>query len=90
MDGVTLTDWLRETYFDDQKRTYFSEKDIEAVGGLLQSMMQYRPSNRPRASQLLNHKWFQTNPFTRHGFENADSEKIPHSIGLEQEPLVAT
>ncbi len=73
-DRVTLADWLQETYFDDQKRAYFSKADIEILGGLLQSMMQYRPSSRPRASQSLNHIWFQKNPFPRHGFEAVDSQ----------------
>lgn len=66
-DRVTLADWLQETYFDDEKKTYFSKADIEIAGELLQSMLQYRPSNRPQASQLLQHRWFQKNPFQGHG-----------------------
>ena len=59
----SLVEWLHETYFDNEKNTYFTEAEIQAAGDLLQSMMQYRPSNRPRASQLLNHRWFRNNRF---------------------------
>ena len=59
----SLVEWLHETYFDDEKNIYFTEAEIQAAGDLLQSMMQYRPSNRPRASQLLNHRWFRNNRF---------------------------
>lgn len=54
----TLAEWLHTTYFDDEKNAYFTEVEIQAAGDLLQSMMQYRPSDRPQASQLLNHRWF--------------------------------
>ena len=54
----TLAEWLHTTYFDDEKNVYFTETEIQAAGNLLQSTMQYRPSRRPRASQILNHRWF--------------------------------
>ena len=62
-ERVTLRDWLHETYSDNDKRRYFSKVDIDALGALLNSVMQYRPSDRPRAPDLLNHTWFQRNPF---------------------------
>ncbi|KAL2044425.1 hypothetical protein N7G274_003130 [Stereocaulon virgatum] len=63
-ERVTLRDWLHETYFDDDRKQDFSRADIDSLGTLLQSVMQYYPSDRPRASDLLNHTWFQRNPFT--------------------------
>ncbi|KAL2038391.1 hypothetical protein N7G274_008730 [Stereocaulon virgatum] len=63
-ERVTLRDWLHETYFDDDKKQDFSKADIDSLDTLLQSVMQYYPSDRPRASDLLNHTWFQRNPFT--------------------------
>lgn len=60
---ITLRDWLHETYFDNDKKQYFSKAAIDALGTLLQLVMQYRPSDRPRASDLLNQTWFQRNPF---------------------------
>ena len=64
---MTITEWLHETYYDDdEKSPHFSKKDVEATGALLSSMMQYRPADRPRASELQNHSWFQHNPFLRH------------------------
>ena len=65
---VSLVEWLKETYFDDDKRTYFSKADIESACALLLSMMQYHPSNRPRVSELLNHDWLQHNLFARKTF----------------------
>lgn len=61
-ERFTLAGWLHETYFDDEKKTYFTETDIENLGSLLQWMMQYRPSSRPQTSELLGHIWFQENP----------------------------
>ena len=55
----SLAEWLHETYFDDGKQAYFTEAEIKSLSDLLQSMMQYRPSNRPQAAQLLSHSWFQ-------------------------------
>ena len=63
-ERVSLCEWLHETYFEDGKKHYFSEANIDTLGALLQSVMQYRPSDRPRASDLLNHNWFQHSPFT--------------------------
>ncbi len=61
-DRVTLKDWLQETYFEDDKKPYFSGSDIDALGTLLESVLQYRPPDRPRASDLLSHSWFQRKP----------------------------
>ncbi|KAL8901294.1 MAG: hypothetical protein Q9207_005280 [Kuettlingeria erythrocarpa] len=62
-DRVSLPDWLHDTYFDDDKTVGFAEGHIEVIGELLQSMMQYRPEDRPTISKVLQHAWFQNNPF---------------------------
>ena len=54
----SLARWLHKTYLADEKNVYFTEAEIQATGHLVQPMMQYRPSNRPLASQLLHHRWF--------------------------------
>ncbi len=59
-----MSDWLHETYFEDDKKAYFSKEDIEVAGALLQLIMQFRPSDRPRVFELLNHPWLQHKPFT--------------------------
>ena len=59
----SLAKWLHKTYFNDEKYFCFTEAEIQAAGDLLRSMMQYRPSNRPQACQLLGHRWFRTSCF---------------------------
>ncbi|KAL8734045.1 MAG: hypothetical protein Q9166_001806 [cf. Caloplaca sp. 2 TL-2023] len=63
-EPLTMTDWLHEAYFDGIKDVHFAEAHIEEVGELLESMIQYRPSDRPNISQVLKHPWFKKNPFT--------------------------
>lgn len=63
IDQVTLADWLHDTYFDEDKKADFAEAHIEELGDLLQSMMQYRPPDRPRISEILAHPWFRKNPW---------------------------
>lgn len=67
LDQVSLPDWLHDTYFDDDKTVGFAEGHIEEAGELLQAMMQYRPEDRPNISKVLQHAWFQKNPFTNDG-----------------------
>ena len=68
-DRVPLADWLHDTYFNDDeevefREVEFAEDHIELLGGLLQSIMQYRPSDRPSVSELLKHPWFLQNPLS--------------------------
>ncbi|KAI4227925.1 MAG: hypothetical protein LQ349_006631 [Xanthoria aureola] len=63
IDQSNLADWLHDTYFDDDKPVGFAEAHIEMAGDLLQSIMQYQPTDRPRLSSILEHPWFEKNPF---------------------------
>ena len=63
IDQSNLADWLHDTYFDDDKPAGFAEAHIEMAGGMLQSIMQYQPTDRPRLSRILEHPWFEKNPF---------------------------
>lgn len=63
IESGTLSEWLYEIYSEGDKVAHFSEADLNTLGALLQSMMRYRPSDRPRASDLLLHPWFQDDPF---------------------------
>ncbi|KAK0506878.1 hypothetical protein JMJ35_010578 [Cladonia borealis] len=63
IERCSLAEWLHQTYFDDEKTICFTKAEIQAAGDLLQSMLQYRPSNRPRASELLEHRWFRDSRF---------------------------
>lgn len=53
LDVGSLTDWLRETYYDDDKPPSLTDTDLERVGGLLLRLLQYRPSDRPSAGEIL-------------------------------------
>lgn len=41
---------------------WFSKTDLDILGDLLNSIIQYRPSDRPTADQVLAHAWFQRCP----------------------------
>ena len=41
---------------------WFSKPSLDALGDLLTSMTQYHPSDRPSATQVLQHPWFQRCP----------------------------
>ena len=41
---------------------WFSKDSLDSLGDLLVSMTQYRPSDRPSATQVLQHRWFQRCP----------------------------
>ncbi|KAL1582020.1 hypothetical protein WHR41_09422 [Cladosporium halotolerans] len=53
LDVGSLTDWLRETYYDDDRPPSLTDTDLERVGGLLLRLLQYRPSDRPSAGEIL-------------------------------------
>ena len=41
---------------------WFTKPSLDVFGDLIISMMQYRPSDRPSASDVLQHPWFQRRP----------------------------
>ena len=41
---------------------WLTKPDLDTFGGLIISMTQYRPSERPSASEVLEHPWFQRRP----------------------------
>lgn len=41
---------------------WFSKGDLDTLGDLLTSVTQYRPSDRPSATEVLKHPWFQHRP----------------------------
>ena len=68
LDVESLTEWLRETYYDDDKPRYFAPTDLERIGEILLRLFRYRPSERPSAREILSdplfgdHIWESTRP----------------------------
>ncbi|GAB1744227.1 hypothetical protein NU219Hw_g1380t1 [Hortaea werneckii] len=55
LETSDLSQWLRETYYDDEKKPYFTESDLEEISDLITSMLKYEPAERPSARELLHH-----------------------------------
>lgn len=68
LEVKSLTEWLRETYYDDDKEQFFAQTDLERIEELLLQLLRYRPSERPSAREILsdplfgNHIWDSTRP----------------------------
>lgn len=43
-------------------KVWFTKPSLDSLGDLLVSMTQFRPSDRPTASDVLRHPWFQCSP----------------------------
>ena len=62
-DKGAMGKWLRSPrYADHSGSHWFSKASLELLGGLLTSMTQYRPSDRPTAAEVLEHPWFRRHP----------------------------
>lgn len=62
LDVTDLPEWLRETYYDEDKKPFFAEQDLEAIGDLILSTLKYQPSERPTAQELLEHPLLRNDP----------------------------
>ncbi|KAK2762319.1 hypothetical protein FQN54_001329 [Arachnomyces sp. PD_36] len=63
---MSLEEWLRDTYFDDDKKQDLSQSDINSVGIILQQMMRFEPTARPSIGEILGNAWFRMDsPFPR-------------------------
>ncbi|GAB1733419.1 hypothetical protein NU195Hw_g8980t1 [Hortaea werneckii] len=63
LETSDLSQWLRETYYDDDKSPFFTESDLEEISDLILSTLKYHPSERPSARELLNHPLLQDDRF---------------------------
>lgn len=70
----SITDWLREVYFEGESKAEFNKADIERLGDLLTKMMRYHPGDRLSTEDILRHEWFERSPLDRGfgGFVFAD------------------
>lgn len=53
MDTTDLSQWLHETYHDDDKQPYFTATDLEAISKILLRLLRFLPSERPSANDIL-------------------------------------
>jgi serine/threonine-protein kinase SRPK3 len=53
LETADLSQWLYETYYDDDKPPYFTENDLKAISKVLQSLLRFRPSERASADDIL-------------------------------------
>ncbi|KAI9670219.1 MAG: hypothetical protein M1831_006433 [Alyxoria varia] len=64
METLSITDWLRDCYFNnEEQRTDFAEEHLEWLGDLLGKMMRYKPEDRLPTREILQHRWFAREPF---------------------------
>jgi serine/threonine protein kinase len=63
LDVESLSEWLRETYFDDVKPPFFSQADLDRISELLLRLLRFRPSERPSAGGILSHSVFGESAF---------------------------
>lgn len=57
--GYTLQEWLEEIYFDEEKNQDLTREDILKVGQIVRSMLQFEPSKRASAGEVLRDSWFE-------------------------------
>ena len=53
LETADLPQWLRETYYDDDKLPYLTEGGLEAISKVLLRLLRFRPSERPSANDVL-------------------------------------
>lgn len=63
VEPLSLTDWLHDCYFNEEKRPEFAEEHLEWLGDLITKMMCYSPEDRLSTQGILEHQWFAQNPF---------------------------
>lgn len=67
LESMSITDWLHDCYFDQDRRPDYAEEHLEWLGDLLTKMMRWKPKDRLSAQEVLQHKWFAQNPVPQLG-----------------------
>jgi serine/threonine protein kinase len=65
LDTADLSEWLRETYYDEDKKAFFAEGELEEIGDLIVSMLKFRAQERPTAAEVLEHPLMKEGRFER-------------------------
>ena len=53
LETSDLSQWLYETYYDDDKKPYFTKTDLRSISKVLLRLLRFRPSERPSASDII-------------------------------------
>ncbi|CAO2651848.1 Nn.00g001310.m01.CDS01 [Neocucurbitaria sp. VM-36] len=56
--GISLQEWLEETYFDGVRKEDLTREDIVKVGALVRRLLRFEPSTRASAEEILQDPWF--------------------------------
>ncbi|PGH28484.1 CMGC/SRPK protein kinase [[Emmonsia] crescens] len=56
--GPNLHEWLEEVYFEDLKSPDLTREDIVRLGQIIGKLLQFEPSARASARQVLDDPWF--------------------------------
>lgn len=67
LECMSITDWLHDCYFGEDRRLDYAEEHLEWLGDLLTKMMRWKPNDRLSAQEVLQHKWFLQNPNSQQG-----------------------
>jgi serine/threonine-protein kinase SRPK3 len=52
-----LQEWLKETYFDGERKEDFTQEEIIKVGALVGRLLHFEPSMRVSAQEILQDPW---------------------------------
>ncbi|OJD24178.1 CMGC/SRPK protein kinase [Blastomyces percursus] len=56
--GLNLQEWLEEVYFEGQENPDLTREDIVRLGQIIGKLLQFEPSARASARQVLDDSWF--------------------------------
>jgi hypothetical protein len=56
--GPNLQEWLEEVYFDGPQSPDLTREDIARLGQIIGKLLQFEPSARASARQVLDDPWF--------------------------------
>lgn len=62
IEPMSISDWLLECYFDDEKTPSLSEADVRDAGEVIESLLRYDAAERPSAESVLGFRWFNQTP----------------------------
>ncbi|WPH01959.1 Hypothetical protein R9X50_00481300 [Acrodontium crateriforme] len=65
VETTDFSEWLCETYLDDDKPPFFSKTDLQAISVMLRPLFRFLPSDRPSAEEVLLDPLFRNQAFDK-------------------------